>query len=72
MNRIVIQEGYTLPFAGASRRKRRPARRARRSGRRMPGAVKRQQGKMKACAKKWNAHGTGKYTSFMKKCLKGG
>lgn len=67
MNRVVIQEGYSLPFAGTSRRrKRRSSRRGRASG-----AMKRMQGKMKACAKKWNAHGTGKYTSFMSRCLKG-
>lgn len=59
MNRVVIQEGYSLPFAGASRRRR---------SSRGSGGLKRQQSKMKACAKKWN--GKGKYTAFMKKCLK--
>lgn len=60
MNRVVIQEGYTLPFDGT--------RRKRRSSRRRSGGLKRQQSKMKACAKRWN--GKGKYTAFMKKCLK--
>jgi hypothetical protein len=62
MNRVVIQKGYTLPFAGA------PKRRKSRSRRKMPGAVKRQQSKMKACAKKWN--GKGSYVRFMSSCLK--
>jgi hypothetical protein len=64
MNRVVIQEGYTLPFNAYGKR-----RRARRSYRGMPAGVKRQQGKMKACAKKWS--GKGSYMAFMKKCLKG-
>jgi len=63
-NRVVIQEGYSLPFEGVRRRKRRS------SKRRMSGGVKRMQSKMKACAKKWNKSGTGKYTSFMSRCLK--
>lgn len=67
-NRVVIQEGYTLPFAGHSRR-RRTTRRHKRMGA-MPAAVKRQQGVMKACAKKWS--GKGSYRAHMKKCLKGG
>ena len=64
-NRVVVQEGYTLPFASFDgyRRKRRSSRR-----RRMSGGMKRQQSKMKACAKKWN--GKGKYTAHMKRCLK--
>lgn len=61
MNRVVIQEGYTLPFNAYGKR--------RRSRRSMPAGVKRQQGKMKACAKKWS--GKGSYRAFMKKCLKG-
>lgn len=59
MNRVVIQEGYSLPVSFDGTRRRRS------SGRRPPVA---QQNKMKACAKKWN--GKGKYTAFMKKCLK--
>lgn len=62
MNRVVIQEGYSLPFDGTRRR------RSHRRRRRSSGGMKRQQSKMKACAKKWN--GKGKYTAFMKKCLK--
>lgn len=56
-NRVVIQEGYSMPvaFAGARRRRSR-------------GGPIAQQNKMKACAKKWN--GKGKYTAFMKSCLK--
>lgn len=60
MNRVVIQEGYALPFE-AYRRKHR-------SSRRMPAGAKRQQTKMKSCAKKWS--GKGSYRAFMKKCLK--
>jgi len=66
-NRVVIQEGYTLPFASYSKRRRSPSRR-RLHG--MPAAVKRQQSVMKACAKKWS--GQGSYRAFMKKCLKAG
>lgn len=57
-NRVVIQEGYSMPvaFDGAKRKKRRS------------GGPKKQQNKMKACAKKWN--GKGKYTAHMKRCLK--
>lgn len=57
-NRVVIQEGYSMPspFDGVRRR-----------GRRRGGPVA-QQNKMKSCAKKWNRKG--KYTAFMKKCLK--
>ncbi|MFZ2152125.1 MAG: PsiF family protein [Minisyncoccia bacterium] len=58
-NRVVIQEGYSMPVAFDGHR-----RRSRRRG----GPVA-QQNKMKACAKKWN--GKGKYTTFMKSCLKG-
>ena len=61
MNRIVIQEGYTLPFDGARRKKR---------SKRASGAFRRQQSTMKACAKKWNKSGSGSYKAFMKKCLK--
>lgn len=61
MNRVVIQEGYSLPFDGTRRRRRRGT----------SGAMKRQQSKMKACAKKWNSKGSGSYRAFMKKCLKG-
>lgn len=60
MSRIVIQEGYSLPFDGVKRRRRS-----------MPAAVKRQQGKMKSCANQWKRSGKrGKYQSFMKACLK--
>lgn len=62
-NRVVIQEGYTLPFSSFDGYKRR-----RRSHRRMSGGMKRQQSKMKSCAKKWS--GKGSYRAHMKKCLK--
>ncbi len=64
-NRVVIQEGYSLPFEAYRRRKRRKS-----HSRRRTGGAKRQQAKMKACAKSWKRSGTGKYTSFMKRCLK--
>lgn len=62
MNRVVIQEGYTLPFAGLKKR------RAKKSG-----GLKRQQSKMKSCAKQWKRVRAGKsvsYVRFMKSCLK--
>lgn len=64
MNRVVIQQGYNIPFNGAGKRKKR------RSGkRRMSGAMLKQQSKMKACAREWD--GAGSYRSFMKDCLRG-
>lgn len=65
MNKVVIQEGYSLPFDG--HRKRRHHKR--RTARRLSGGMKRQQTKMKVCAKKWN--GNGSYIAHMKRCLKG-
>jgi len=62
MNRVVIQEGYSLPFAGTRRR------RHHRRRHHMHGAMKRQQSKMKSCAAKWN--GKGSYRAHMKRCLK--
>lgn len=64
MNRVVFQEGYSLPF-DAYRRKRRKSSRRRRS---MSGGMKRQQNKMKACARKWS--GKGSYRAFMRGCLR--
>lgn len=64
-NRVVVQEGYAIPFAGFDgyRRKRRSSRRRSRRG----GA---QQNKMKVCAKRWRASGRkGSYRAFMKRCL---
>ena len=57
MNRVVIQEGYSMPvaFDGVRRRK-------------SSGGRKAQQNKFKACAKQWS--GKGKYVAHMKKCLK--
>jgi hypothetical protein len=65
MNRVVFQEGYSLPF-DAYRRKRKSGRR-----RKMPLALKRQQSKMKACALKWRrGGGRGSYRRFMAACLR--
>lgn len=65
-NRVVVQEGYDLPFAqfdGHRRKKRRHSkRRASRS---------RQTSKMSSCAKKWrSSRKSGSYRGFMKRCLK--
>lgn len=57
MNRVVIQEGYSMPVSFDGHRRRRSS-----------GGPKHMQNKMKSCAKKWN--GKGKYTAFMKHCLK--
>ncbi len=66
-NRVVVQEGYSLPFAGFDgyRRRRRKTRRSRRGGR------SKQANKMRACAKRWRGSGKkGSYRAFMKRCLK--
>lgn len=55
MNRVVVQEGYSLPFAGYRKRR----------------ATKRkgsQQNKMRKCAKSFK--GRGSYRAHMKRCLK--
>lgn len=60
MNRILILEGYVNPFGGSRRT----------STRSKP--MKRMQSMMKKCALKWKRSGKrGKYTAFMRKCLKG-
>lgn len=65
MNRVVFQEGYSLPF-DAYRRKRKSSRR-----RKMASGMKRQQSKMKACASKWRrSGGRGSYRRFMAACLR--
>ena len=61
MNRVILQDGYAIPFNGIRRR---------RSSRRMSGAMKAQQNVMKACAKKWD--GDGSYRSHMTSCLRAG
>jgi hypothetical protein len=61
MNRVVVQEGYALPFEAYRRKKRRS------SHKRHRGGPKAQQNKMKKCAKSWK---TGSYKSHMKRCLK--
>ena len=67
-NRVVIQEGYTLPFAAYGRRKRRTKSKRRSMG--MAPSMKKQQNVMKACAKA--APGGKSYRPFMKRCLKAG
>lgn len=58
MNRIAILEGYSMP-------------KHRRKSRKSSGGVKKMQSKMKTCAGKWRKSGKrGKYTSFMKACLR--
>lgn len=66
-NRVVIQEGYTLPFAAYRKKRKSPARR-RSMG--MAPAMKKQQNVMKACAKA--APGGKSYRAYMKRCLKAG
>jgi hypothetical protein len=67
-NRVVIQEGYTLPFAAYSK-KRKAKKRTKRLGSASP-AMREQQNVMKACAKK--APGGKAYRGFMSGCLKAG
>lgn len=55
-NRVVIQEGYAAPVFDGYKRKRRSS-----------GGAKRQQNKMKSCAKQWK--GSGSYRAHMKRCL---
>lgn len=64
MNRVVMQDGYSIPFAGARRK-----RKKRKGGKRaLSGAMIKQQSKMKACARQWD--GSGSYRSFMSGCLR--
>lgn len=63
MSRVVIQEGYNLPFAGKSTRRRSKASRR---------AAKRLGSKMRACGTKWRKKSpkfrkTHKWTAFIKK-----
>ena len=58
MNRVILQSGYDIPFNGVRRKRRRS----------FSAGMKRQQGKMKACAKKWS--GSGSYRAHMTKCLR--
>jgi hypothetical protein len=71
-NRVVVQEGYEIPFAGfdAYRRKSKGKRKGakRRSTRRQG----KQQSVMRECAKRWSARmgrGSRSYRAFMKDCL---
>lgn len=68
-NRVVVQEGYEIPFAGFDGYRRR--RRRRSHSRRRRGGRSRQANKMKTCAKRWRHSGKkGSYRAFMKRCLK--
>ncbi len=67
MNRVMMQEGYSLPFAGAKRGKHRRTAKAVR-------AAKSFGRRVKACGKKWRAKSAGfrkthKWTAFLKKCM---
>jgi hypothetical protein len=64
-NRVVLQDGYKLPFSDfEGYKRRRKSRRSRRGGR------SKQANKMRACAKRWRASGRkGSYRAFMKRCL---
>lgn len=66
-NRVVVQEGYEIPFAGFDgyrRRRRKSRRRSRRGGRSRQASV------MRTCAKRWRSSGRkGSYRAFMKRCL---
>jgi hypothetical protein len=60
-NRVVIQDGYSLPFDGYKRK------------RRASGGLKRMQSKMRTCASKWRSSGKkGSYRAHMTRCLKSG
>lgn len=62
MNRVVLQEGYAIPFNGVRRKKRK-------SGRKITHpAMKKQQSKMQVCAKRWS--GDGSYKAYMTHCLR--
>lgn len=63
-NRVVVQDGYSIPFAGGIGRKKK--RKGRKGSARHLGAW---QNKMKSCAKRWS--GSGSYKAFMKSCLRG-
>jgi hypothetical protein len=70
-NRITVQRGYALPYDGLDGPPKR-RRKASGRGRTQSPAVKRQQAKMKGCAKKWRSTGkSGSYRAFMGKCLRG-
>lgn len=66
MNRVVVQEGYKIPFSGFEGYKKRGKKKGKARGR------SRQTSKMSTCAKRWrNRKGyEGSYRTFMKRCLK--
>lgn len=68
-NRVVVQEGYKIPFAGFDGYRRRRRSKSRRRSRR--GGRSRQANKMRTCAKRWRNSGRkGSYRAFMRRCLK--
>lgn len=70
-NRVVVQEGYELPFSDLDGYRRKRRRKSRKSRARRSGGRSRMISKMKSCAKRWRHHrGGGSYRTFMKKCLK--
>ncbi len=67
MNRVMMQEGYALPFAGGPRKKHRRTAKAKR-------AAKSFGRRVKACGVKWRKKSAGfrkghKWTAFLKKCM---
>lgn len=70
-SRVVVQEGYTLPFASYSRKPRRKSAPKRRLGA-LPAALRVQANKMSACAKEWRSGDAraSTYKAHIKKCLK--
>ena len=72
LTRILVLKGYTNPFGDSPKPKKRGKTMKRRSSKRkMSYGMTRQASKMQSCAREYKAEGKpGKYTSFMKKCLK--
>lgn len=73
MNRVMIQEGYSLPFDGA-RSKRRKAKGKHRRTAKARRASKKFGARIRACSKKWNKKSdkfrkSHKWTAFLKKCM---
>ena len=67
-NKIAIYDGYGIPTLAAFDGRRR---KKRRSKSRRKGGPARMKAKMRSCAAKWRRSSkSGKYTSFMSRCLK--
>lgn len=78
MHKVVVQEGYSLPFEdfGAARRRRRTKRKRVSSRRRGRRTVKRKR-TMKTCGRLWRKKTakfkrTHKWSAFVRKCMKAG